>query len=33
MKRKKHISHNNRPLHLLIGKIKHSETIGKALLA
>jgi len=33
MKRKKPISHNNCPLHLLIGKIKHPETIGKAPLA
>jgi len=33
MKRKKPISHNNRPLHLLIGKIKHPETIEKAPLA
>jgi len=33
MKRKKPISHNNRPLHLFMGKIKHPETIGKASLA
>jgi len=33
MKRKKPISHNNHPLHLLIGKIKHTETIEKAPLA
>jgi len=33
MKRKKPISHNNRLLHLRIGKIKNLETIGKAPLA
>jgi len=33
MKRKKPINHNNPPLHLLIAKIKHPETIGKAPLA
>ena len=30
MKRKKPISHNNLPQHLLIGKFKHPETIGEA---
>jgi len=33
MKRKKPISHNNRPLHLLMGKIKHPKTIENAPLA
>jgi len=33
MKRKKPISENNRPLHPLIGKIIHLETIEKAPLA
>jgi len=33
MKRKKTICHNNHPLHLFMGKIKHPETIGKAPLA
>jgi len=31
MKRKKPINHNNRRLHLFMGKINHHETIGKAL--
>ena len=30
MKRKKPISHNNRPLHLLIGKIKHPKNHRKS---
>jgi len=30
MKRKKPISHNNRLVHLVMGKIKHPETVGKA---
>jgi len=33
MKRKKPRSHNNHPLHLLVGRIKHPETMGKAPLA